>query len=301
MSNSLASFSEELAGVVARASQAVVSVHGRSRFESSGVHWAPGVIVTAEHALRRDEEIRVSAPDGSQLDAELAGRDPGTDLAVLRVPGLKGAVAEASEKTPVPGNLALAIGRFKDSALAAFGVISSVSGPSQTWRGGRLDQVVRVDVALHPAASGGAIVGPDGKLLGIATPVLSRVAVFAIPPSTVRRVVETLLAHGRIPRGYLGVGLQPVAIPEHLKNTLKLPAATGLIVISVDPEAPAGQAGIMIGDVFLELDGSTIERPQDVQRVLDSGSVGKKVNARVIRGGQLLAVELTVGERPRKG
>jgi S1-C subfamily serine protease len=114
-------------------------------------------------------------------------------------------------------------------------------------------------------------------------------------------VVDTLLAHGRIPRGYLGVGLQPVAIPEHLKNTLKLPAATGLIVISVDPEAPAGQAGIMIGDVFLELDGSTIERPQDVQRVLDSGSVGKKVNARVLRGGQLLAVELTVGERPRKG
>jgi S1-C subfamily serine protease len=127
------------------------------------------------------------------------------------------------------------------------------------------------------------------------------VAVFAIRPATLQRVVDTLLAHGRIPRGYLGVGLQPVAIPEHLKSTLKLPGSAGLIVISVDPNAPAGQAGVTIGDVLVELSGATVQRPEDVQQVLDSGSVGKKVSARLLRGGKLVDVEVTVGERPRKG
>ena len=301
MSNPLVSFSEELAATVARAGQSVVAVHGRSRFDSSGVHWSPGVIVTSDHALRRDEDIHVTSPDGQRLDAELVGRDSGTDLAVLRAQGLNASVAERGEKTPAPGSVILAVGRFKDSVSAAFGVLSSISGPSQTWRGGRLDQVLRVDVALHPAASGGAIVNAEGKLVGIATPVLSRVAVFAIPPATIQRVVETLLAHGRMPRGYLGVGLQPVALPEHLKSTLKLPGSTGLIVISVDPEAPAGRAGITIGDVVVDLGGATIERPEDVQHVLDSGSVGKKLSARILRGGTLVDVEVTVGERPRKG
>lgn len=301
MSNPLVSFSEELAATVARAGQSIVAVHGRSRFDSSGVHWSPAIVVTADHALRRDEDIRITAPDGSRLNAELVGRDPGTDLAVLRAQGLSASLAEKVEKTPAPGSVILAVGRFKDSVSAAFGVLSSISGPSQTWRGGKLDQVARVDVALHPAASGGAVVDAEGRLVGIATPVLSRVAVFAIPPATVQRVVETLLAHGRIPRGYLGVGLQPVAIPEHLKSTLKMPGSTGLIVISVDPDAPAGQAGVTIGDVLVELSGATIQRPEDVQQVLDSGSVGKKVNARLLRGGNLVDVEVTVGERLRKG
>jgi len=300
LSNSLVSLSEELAALAARTGQAVVAVHGRSRFESSGVHWNPGVIVTAEHALRREEDIRVTAPDGSRMEAELVGRDPGTDLAVLRVSGLNAPVAERSEKTPAPGSVALAVGRFKDSVSAAFGVISSVSAASHTWRGGRLDRVVRVDVALHPAAAGGAVVDAEGKLVGIATPVLSRVAVFAIPPATVERIVNTLLAHGRIPRGYLGVGLQPVAIPEHLRSTLKLPSETALIVISVDPDAAAGRAGITIGDVLLELSGNTIQRPEDVQRALGPESVGKTIRASVLRGGQLVDVEITVGERPRK-
>jgi S1-C subfamily serine protease len=301
LSNPLVSFSEQLAATVERAGHSVVAVHGRSRFDSSGVHWAPGIVVTADHALRRDEEIRITAPDGSRLSAELVGRDPGTDLAVLRVEGLNAPVAEQAERTPAPGSVILAVGRFKDSVSAAFGVLSSTSGPAGTWRGGRLDQVVRVDVALHPAASGSAVVDASGKLVGMATPVLSRVAVFAIPPATVQRVVETLLAHGRIPRGYLGIGLQPVALPEHLKSTLKLEGAAGLIVISVDPDAPAGKAGITIGDVLVELNGSTIERPEDVQRVLDSGSVGKKITARLLRGGQSVEIDVTVGERPRKG
>lgn len=298
--NSLISFSEQLTAIVAQAGQTVVAVHARHRFDSSGVHWAPGVIVTADHALRRDEDIAITAPDGSRTSAELVGRDGGTDLAVLRVKDFKASVAERAEKSPAPGGVILAVGRFKDSVSAAFGILSSVSGPAKTWRGGQLDQVLRLDVGLHPAASGGAVVDAEGRLIGIATPVLSRAAVFAIPVATVDRVVTALLAHGRIPRGYLGIGLQPVALPEHLKSTLKLPGAKGLIVISVDPDAPAGKAGVMIGDVLIELGERVIEDPEDVQGVLDSGSVGTKITARVLRGGNLVNVDVVVGERPRK-
>jgi len=301
LTNPLVSFSDQLASTVAHAAKSVVSIHARPRFDSSGVHWSKGIVVTADHTIRRDEDIQVTASDGSKLSAELIGRDPGTDLAVLRVPELAAPVAERAERIPTPGSVVLAVGRSKDSAVAAFGVLSSISPASRTWRGGRLDQVVRLDLNLHPVASGGAIVDAAGKLIGIATPVLSRVAVFAVPLATVNRVVETLLAHGRIPRGYLGVGLQPIAIPEHLKSTLQLAASTGLIIISVDHDAPAGKAGVLIGDVLLELGGRGIQEPENVQEVLDSGSVGKKLLARLLRGGKLVDVEVTVGERPRKG
>jgi S1-C subfamily serine protease len=300
VSDPLSSFSDQLAATVARAGQWVAAVHARHRFDSSGVHLAPGVVVTADHALRRDEDISITLPDGKRVSAELVGRDPGTDLAVLRASEFSSPVAERAEKTPAPGSVILAVGRFKDSVSASFGVLSSVSGPAKTWRGGQLDQVVRLDVALHPAASGGAVVDAEGKLIGMATPVLSRAAVFAIPPATIDRVVTALLEHGRIPRGYLGVGLQPVVLPGHLKSKLQLSGKSGLIAISVDPDAPAGKAGIVIGDVLIELGGRTVEDPEDVQEVLDSGSVGKKLTARVLRGGSPVSVEVTAGERPRR-
>ena len=195
----------------------------------------------------------------------------------------------------------LAVGRSKDSAVAAFGVISNISGPSQTWRGGRLDQVVRLDLSLHPAGAGGAVVGASGKLLGVATPALSRVSVFAIPLSTVTRVTESLVAHGRVPRGYLGVGLQPIAIPEHLKSKLNLAGSTGLIAITVENEGPAGRAGMSIGDVLLELGGRATQRTENVQEVLSSESVGKKIAARILRGGNPVEIEITIAERPRRG
>ena len=191
--------------------------------------WAPRVVVTADHTIQKDDDIRITAPNGSTHAAELAGRDPSTDLAVLRVHDLDApVVARADGGSLKPGNTILAVGRFKDSVSAAFGIVSSVSGPSQTWRGGRLDQVVRLDVALHAGAAGGAVVDADGKLIGIATPALSRVAVFAIPIATIERVTENLLAHGRIPRGYLGIGLQPIAIPEHLRSKLSFTISGGI-------------------------------------------------------------------------
>ena len=301
MANSLIALSEQIASTVEQAAQSIVSVHGRRRFDSSGVHWSPEIVVTADHALRRDDGIRVTLPDGSSLAAEVVGRDPGTDLAVLRVKGLAIPVA-AKDESPAttPGSIVLAVGRSKDSAVAAFGVISNTSGPSQTWRGGRLDQVVRLDLSLHPAGAGGAVVGASGKLIGVATPALSRVSVFAIPLATVARVTDSLLAHGRVQRGYLGVGLQPIAIPEHLRSKLNL-GSTGLIAITVEHEGPAGRAGMSIGDVLLELGGRPTQRTEHVQEVLSSGPVGKKVAARILRGGNPLELEITIAERPRRG
>ena len=142
--------------------------------------------------------------------------------------------------------------------------------------------------------------GASGKLLGIATPALSRVSVFAIPLSTVARVTDSLLAHGRVPRGYLGVGLQPIAIPEHLKNKLSLASSTGLIAISVEHDGPAGKAGMSIGDVLLELGGRAIQRTENVQEVLSAESVGNKIVAKILRGGNPVELAITIAERPRK-
>ncbi len=290
MASSLVSLSNELASLVESSAAPVVAVHGRPRFNSSGVHWSPGVVVTAEHTLRHDDDIVVETGAGGKLPAEVAGRDAGTDLAVLRVKDLTiptAPKAEASEHRP--GSLIVAVGRNKDSANAALGVISSLGGPSQT--------VIRLDLALHPVASGAAVVDASGKVIGIATPVLSRASVFAVPNATVERVVQALLAHGRLPQGYLGAGLQPIRLPEHLTKSVGLTVTGGLMTVSVDQDAPAGKAGLTIGDVLLELNGQFVERPETVRPLL-AESVGKTVPARILRGGKLVNLEIAVAERP---
>ena len=300
MASSLASLSNDLADLVQKSAAPVVAVHGRPRFNSSGLHWSSGVVVTAEHTLRHDDGIFITTGAGDKLAAEVAGRDPGTDLAVLRVKDLAVPITQQIEpSTPRPGDLIIAVGRNRESASAALGIVSSLGGPSQTWRGGKLDQVIRLDVALHPVAAGSAVVDSTGKLLGMATPILSRAAAFAVPHTTVERVVRALLAYGRLPQGYLGAGLQPIPLPEHLTKSLGLTASVGLMTISVDQDVPAGKAGLTIGDILLELNGQAVERPETVRPLL-AEMVGKTVAARILRGGQMMSLEIAVTERPRR-
>jgi serine protease DegQ len=300
MASSLVSFSSELAALVERSAAPVVAVLGRPRFNSSGVHWSPGVVVTAEHALRYEDEITVLTGAGDRLPAEVAGRDPGTDLAVLRVKDLAiPVVPKSQDSAHHPGNLVVAVGRNKESANASLGLISSLAGGAQTWRGGKLDQVIRLDLALHPVGSGAAVVDASGQMIGIATPILSRVAAFAVPNATVERVVQALLAHGRLPQGYLGAGLQPIRLPEHLSKSLGLQSRGGLMTVSVDRDAPAGKAGLLIGDVLLDLNGQSVDKLEAIRPLL-SESVGKTIPARIMRGGALLSLGITVGERPTK-
>src|SRR5436190_1344217 len=223
MSSTLAALSDDLAGAVERAAPFVVAVNGRGRIPSSGVIWRPGVVVTAEHSLKRDEDLSVVLANGRTLAATLAGRDPGTDVAVLKIEDSGVAPAIAPAETVKTGNLALAVARSPElGANATMGVISAVGGPWTTWRGGRLDQYIRLDVSLYPGSSGAAVVDTGGRVLGIATSALSRTAGVAIPAATIERVAGELISKGRIPRGYLGLGPQPIGLPEHLIKKLKM-------------------------------------------------------------------------------
>lgn len=307
MQNPLIALSNELASATQRASLLVAAIRARPRFPSSGLVWRNGVIVTADHTIRRDEEIRVTLPDGRTVAAELVGRDPGTDLAVLRADtGGAGTAEESAPDSVRAGALVLVLGRSEETgASAAMGVISSVSGPWHTWRGGKMDQLLRLDVALYPGASGGAVVDAGGKLIGIATAGLSRTSVLAIPLTTVNRVAEELLRSGHVARGFLGIGLQPIALPEHLRTKLNLPprpkgGSGGLMVLSVEPDGPAGRAGIVLGDVLVAMDGKQVSDTEDVQEFLGGEQVGAVVKAALLRGGELTAVNVTIGERPRR-
>ncbi len=302
MENSLLSFSNQIAAIVEQVGPTVVCIHSHPRATASGVHWQPGVIVTAEHSLRRDDEIRVLTASGDEMKAELAGRDPGSDLAVLKVPALEAPPATVAETADIkPGHLALSLGRTRSATLnASLGIVSGINGPWQTWRGGRLERYIRLDLAVYPGGSGGAVVDANGQVTGIATAALSRTSPIAIPSETVNRVTAMLLAHGAVLRGYIGAGLQPVALPDHLKTKLNLAQSAGLIVVSVQPGGPADGAGIMMGDLLVELAGKQVESTDDVQEALDSGSVGKRVPAKLIRAGSITDLEITVGQRPRR-
>jgi S1-C subfamily serine protease len=292
MANELTALSNELADVVGKVGKSVVAVDARPRFGSSGVFWRPGIVVTAEHTIRREDEIEIALPDGTKTTASVAGSDPGTDLAVLKIDGHAGDAPRVATGDPVPGNLAMCIGRSPNSGVnATMGIISAVSGSWRTWRGGRLDHYIRLDLTLYPSSSGGLVINTNGEAVGIATSALSRIAGLAVPASTVNRVVDEILSRGHVARGYLGVGLQPVELPDHHK---------GLIVLSLEPEGPAGKAGVLIGDVLVLLAGTAVNDTDDIQTVLEQHAVGRKISIGLVRGGTPLTIEVTIGERPRR-
>ncbi len=294
----LLSLSHGLATAVERASRAVVAVNARPRLASTGIHWRPGVVVTADHTVKRDEEITITEPDGRRVTATLAGRDPGTDLAVLRAPELSAPTAAIGDAAALRvGHIVLALGH---GPRASWGVVSALGGRWRTWRGGELDQLLRPDLVLYPGFSGGPLVDVEGRIVGVNTSGLSRQMALAVPASTVIRVTDELLQKGRVARGYLGVGLQPVRLPEALRRQIHGSPEVGLIVVNVEPDGPAARAGLLIGDVLITLDGSPVSETDDVQVVLGQ-RVGSTITAALIRAGAPKDVSVTVGERPQRG
>jgi S1-C subfamily serine protease len=294
----LLSLSNDLASAVERVARAVVTVHARPRLPSTGVLWRPGTVVTAEHTVRVDEEIRVSWSDGRAAPATLVGRDPGTDLAVLRIGESDRPVAEVGDSADLKvGNLVLAVGY---GPRASWGVVSAVGGAWRTWRGGEVDRLLRVDLVLYPGFSGGPLVDASGKVAGLVTSGLSRQLELAVPASTVTRVVDELLATGRVSRGYLGIGLQPVALPEALRRLAPGSGARGLIVVRVEMDGPAARAGLMLGDVLVALEGTALHDPGDVQAAIAGRRVGTAVTVSLVRAGALLEVPITLAERPSR-
>ena len=297
--STLLALSQNLADAVEKAGRAVVAVNARHRIASSGVHWRSGVIVTADHTVRRDEEITVTLPDNRKVAAKLVGRDSTTDLAVLKLQDVDLPTAEISDAESLKvGHMVLAVARPGENGLSAsWGVVSAKGGVARNWCGGQIDSFLRLDLSLYPGFSGGALVDASGTVVGINTSG-PRNMVLAIPVDVVNRVIDTLLEKGRIARGYLGLGMQPVVLPDTLKRVLNLSSAGGVIVVNVEPNGPADRAGVLIGDVLLEFDDTPVSDTAEVQAVLSPESVGKTFRVQMIRGGARVEVAIAVSERP---
>jgi len=300
MSAELIELSDALAQATETASASAVAVHTESRGSSSGVIWRTGIVVTAEHALRRDEEIQLTLPDGRVVAAELAGRDPSTDIAVLKCPEATPGAAQFGDIASLkPGSLSLVVGRTRASGpVAALAVVSLVVAERRSWTGGSLTPYIRLDVGLQPTASGGAVVDASARIVGIATPRFARFGAIAIPAPLINTVVDTLLQKGRIPRGYLGVGLQTVRLPEALRGSLQHKEKTAAILLEVAPDGPAHKAGLVLGDILISLGGETVAHYEDVQPHLRPENIGKSLPAKIMRGGAVQEVNIVVAERP---
>ena len=297
--SALTTLSDDLSAAVESAARSVVAVHGGRRFGASGVHWRQGVIVATDHSLEHEEDLSVTLPDGTRVEAQFAGRDPSTDLAVLKIASSTCPVSEKTDAKALRiGHVVLAVARQGgDGPAASMGVLSALSGAWTTWRGGRVDAFIRADLTLYPGFSGGPLVDVRGNVIGINTSGLTRNWSVALPASTVDRVTDALLARGRIARGYLGVGLQSVRIPDAIARNLQLARGGGAIVVAVEPASPAERAGLLIGDVLVALDNAAVTDVEDIHGLLGPERVGAKASLRVIRAGGLMDVAVTVGER----
>ena len=294
--DTLSTLSDQLADAVERAGRAVVQVNGRPRRPSSGVVYVPTLVLAAEHAIEREDDLTVETASGPPLAAQLVGRDLASDLAVLRVPGLGTEPALAASGAARVGQLVLAVGRPGDHELmASIGIVSAIGGPVRT-RGGMLDQYIRTDATPYPGFSGGGLIDARGAVLGILTTGLAGGAALAVPASLAWRLAEPLARQGYVPRGWLGIGSQPVRIPAGQRAGRG--HETGLLIVELAPESPALRGGLLLGDILVTLDGQAVDDGEALQALLGGERVGRTVVIQVLRGGALVTLEVTVGQRP---
>ncbi len=298
MASALQSLSDATAAIVESAGRGIVRVEARRRLSASGFVWsADGVIVTAHHVVEQDENITIGLPDGKTASAKLVGRDPTTDVAVLR--------AQTTNLTPFAlanldtlrvGHLVLALARPGQNVMATLGIVSALGDKWRTPMGGLLDRYLQTDIMMYPGFSGGPLVDAGGQAVGLNTSALLRDISVAVPVPTLKRVVETLLTHGRVRRGYLGIGAQPVRLPEAVKQQLN--QETGLLLLSVEPGSPADKGGLVLGDTIVALDGQPVRHLDQLMALLGSDRIGQAVPVRVLRGGQVQELKVTLGEQP---
>ena len=297
MAEILNELSNDLADVVDAAAPGVAQVAARRRHPASGIVWSEdGVIVTAHHVVERDSDIRVALDGRAAVGAELVGRDPTTDVAVLKASAsdLRPAVWGDDANARV-GHLVLALGRPGSRPAATLGVVSALGGPWRTPAGGSLERYLQTDVVMYPGFSGGPLVDSAGGVLGINTSALLRGVALTVTKTSLNGIVESLRSHGRIRRGYLGIGTQPVALPDRLRELAG--QDSGLLVSSVQPDSPAEKAGVLLGDTLVEIDGTRVSTPDDLMSLLGGDIIGRSTSAQVVRGGQLVELDVTVGER----
>ena len=301
-SSVMETLSNEIASIAERTSGTVVGVHAGRRMPTSGIEWRKGIVVTADHAIRREAEIKVIGGDGKALSATLAGRDSTTDLAVLKIAESGNAVADLGESMGLKlGQVVLALGRsWRGNLVASAGIIGGLSGEWRSPRGGLLDQHIRLDLSLYPGFSGGPLVNAQAKIVGVNTRGLAPGRAVTIPAATVNRVIDELLEKGHIARPYLGLAMQPVVIPETMRAKLKSRATGGLLVMHVESDGPAEKGGVLLGDVLIEIAGQALDDMRAVQDLLASAKVGDRMAVKVIRGGATVEVSINLGDRPKR-
>ena len=295
--SALSRLSEGMADAVEKIGLSVVQVNGRRRRSASGVVYAPARVLTASHVVEREEDLSVGTGEGRTVEARLIGRDPSNDLAVLEVPELGDrTVAEPAAGGVRVGQISLAVARpSREGIRASFGVISSVGGPLRTGRGARLERYVQTDATPYPGFSGGPLINTEGAVLGITTLGFARGVALAVPAEVAWRAAEMLSERGSIKRGYLGILSQPVHLPAAQRAGLQ--GSGGLLIVGVEDDSPAGKGGMLLGDILVSLDATSVADTDELQALLTSDRVGREVPVEVIRGGELTTLRVTVGER----
>ena len=300
--NIFTELSDAMADAVEQAGKFTVLVEARRRFPASGILFAKDMILTADHVVERDEDIKVLLGDGMELTARLAGRDPGTDLAVLKLDlpaGIASATPAELAKTPARvGEFVMAIGRpSKNGIEASFGTINAIGGPVRTGRGGMLERYIQTDVVSYPGFSGGPLINGEGRVFGINTSGFHSGGAITIPADVALNTAETLAKYGKIKRGYLGIRSQTVNIPAEGQQQLNRKQETGLLIVGLEADSPAGKGGLMVGDILTGVAGAAIEHHDELFTRLSGDVVGKFTSLDVLRGGKLQAVDVVVGER----
>ena len=296
----LVALSRRISQLVSERAPHVVRVEGRRRGPGSGVVWsADGLVLTAHHVVERDEELEVGLPSGESAAAELVGRDPTTDLALLRIRAGGLAAAPWSDEVPAAGDLVLALSRPGRSPRVSLGTIARTAGEFRCDGGGRVDRWIEASLDLAPGLSGSLVLGASGAPVGVASAGVVRGAILVVPPATLRRVVGSLLAHGAVRRGFLGVTTLPVRLPSAAAGRAGQPG--GLLVSAVEEGSPADRAGLLLGDALLALGGAPVTHAGDLLPLLEEERIGQPLPVRLLRAGEVRELAVTVGVRGERG
>ena len=292
MANALTDFSKGLSSAVETAGASTVTVDARKRYPASGIAYTEDLVLTADHVVTREDNLKIVLPDGRSLAATVAGRDPGSDLAILHVP--EKALTPAKTSTDVKvGQLVLALGRPNSEGMqASWGIVTSIHGPARTVRGGMLEEFIRSETTPYPGFSGGPLIDTEGQVLGLNTSGLTRGSSLTIPVKAAWSVAEALEKHGSVKRGYLGVRTQPVEIQDVAREQ-----SHGLLIVWLEEGGPAQKGGLLVGDILVAVNSQSVADPDDLFASLGSDTVGQAVAVEILRGGRPETVQVTVGER----
>jgi S1-C subfamily serine protease len=289
--------SKSFSGAVEEIQDSIVAIHSGRRSTSSGVVWRSGIVVTTHHGIRRREGIQVSHT-GGLLNANLIGGDPATDMAVLRIPSEDLKPIKSTNSDLHAGEVVLSVGRSRLGDISAScGIVARTGAAWRTWRGGQLDRLIRPDIQLYVGQSGSALINEQRQVLGINTPALARQAVITIPAQTIDRILDAILERGHVPRPFLGVAMQAVPIPEQARSFFPPEAEQALLVMHVEPKAPAASAGVMVGDLIVSANGESATSVREFLHWLSGLHIGDSISLVVIRGGAKAELKVSVGDR----